>query len=78
MPLVLLLLVMEIVESDAVEVGTNRKTMTIGFEGDKPPGPGEISAWVLSQIKEVSSLIGVSFVRLEEEAMRLFSAIEAS
>ncbi|THG17801.1 hypothetical protein TEA_015414 [Camellia sinensis var. sinensis] len=69
---------METVESDAVEVGTNKKTTATGFEGGEPPGPGEVSTWVLSQMKEVSSLLWVSFVGHEKEAMRLFSAIEAS
>ncbi|GMP65641.1 hypothetical protein CsSME_00026350 [Camellia sinensis var. sinensis] len=77
LPLVLLPLAMEIGESTVVEVGTVSETPVTGFQGNDPLGLGEVSAWVLPQIKEVSSLLGVSFVG-HEEAMKLFSAIEAS
>ncbi|GMP85128.1 hypothetical protein CsSME_00038410 [Camellia sinensis var. sinensis] len=42
------------------------------------PSNSAVSEWVLERISEVSCLLGVSFEGHEAEAMRLFSAIEAS
>lgn len=58
--------------------GSVREPVANAFEGDEPPCPGEVSDWVLSQIQEVSQLLGVSFERHKDEAIKLFSAIKAS
>lgn len=35
-----------------------------------------VSSWVLRKVKAVSRIVGVSFERFEEKAMRLFEEIE--
>lgn len=42
------------------------------------PAAEDVSDWVLKRITEVSQLLGLSFKGYKEEALRLFSAIEAS
>ncbi|CAL5342473.1 unnamed protein product [Camellia sinensis] len=45
---------------------------------DQLPSLDEVSDWVLDHISEVSKFLGVSFEGHEDEALKLFSAIEAS
>lgn len=45
---------------------------------DHPPSSDEVSDWVLDRISEVSKFLGVSFEGHEDQALRLFSAIEVS
>ncbi|KAI8021923.1 hypothetical protein LOK49_LG03G02009 [Camellia lanceoleosa] len=72
--LVIYPLAMETESVAVTRVETTSETMRNGFKGQDLLGLGE----VLSQIQEVSCLLGVSFVGHEDEAMKLFSAIEAS
>ncbi|KAI8019334.1 Developmentally-regulated G-protein 2 [Camellia lanceoleosa] len=45
---------------------------------DHPLSSNEVSDWVLDRISKVSKFLGVSFEGHEDEALRLFSVIEAS
>ncbi|CAL5341337.1 unnamed protein product [Camellia sinensis] len=63
----------EVIGSDEVELESG----IVGSDVDILT-PEEVSAWVLSRINEVSQLQGVSFEGHEEEALRLFSALEES
>ncbi|GMP34337.1 hypothetical protein CsSME_00007246 [Camellia sinensis var. sinensis] len=45
---------------------------------DKVPLAEEVSDWVLEQINDVNWLLGLSFEGHEDEALRLFSVVEAS
>ncbi|KAI7987782.1 Protein BLISTER [Camellia lanceoleosa] len=49
-----------------------------GLDGLAIPSSEAVSNWVLERIGEVSRCLGVSFVGHEEEALRLFAAVEAS
>ncbi|KAI7985573.1 Boron transporter 4 [Camellia lanceoleosa] len=49
-----------------------------GFSGEDIPSAEAMSQWVLDRISEVSRCLGLSFEGHEEEAMRLFGAVEAS
>lgn len=50
----------------------------VDFCIDHPPSSDEVSDWVLDRISEVSKFLGVSFEGHKDEALKLFSAIEAS
>ena len=63
------------VPEDVNQDDCNEELREPGF-GEESLAPEEVSEWVMSQIDEVSRLLGVTFEGHEQEAMRLFSAIE--
>ncbi|KAI7982618.1 Protein STRUBBELIG-RECEPTOR FAMILY 7 [Camellia lanceoleosa] len=49
-----------------------------GLSGEEIPSALAVSQWVLDRITEVSRCLGLSLEGHEDEAMRLFAAVEAS